>query len=119
MWVIRVLSMTGFSALVFACASSSRATRPELTEAKTAISTAEGAGAEMQPKAALHLKMARDQVTEAERLMEDGKREAAAMLLLRARSDAELALALSREAKAQAEAREAIARVEELESSNR
>jgi hypothetical protein len=73
----------------------------------------------MQPKAALHLKMARDQVTEAERLMGDGKREAAQMLLLRARSDAELALAFTREAKARAEAREAIARIDELESANR
>lgn len=54
-------------------------------------------GAQAVPRAQLHLRLAQEQVTQARKLAEDGENERAAMLLDRARADAELALALSRE----------------------
>jgi hypothetical protein len=92
------------------------APKPEAqaTKSKAAVSAAEAVGAQSYPKAALHLKMARDQVNTAERLIADGDNEEADLALQRAEADAELALALAREEKEKAEAQEALRKVDEL-----
>ena len=110
------------TALILASATSVAACgggpRPEaqLSQSKASISAAEAVGAQSYPKAALHLKMARDQVATAERLIEDGDNEEADLVLQRAEADAELALALAREDKVRNEARQAMQKVEELKS---
>src|SRR5687767_14562656 len=77
------------------------------TDARSAISAAEAVGAENQPQAALHLKMARDQVRQADAMIRNGDNEEARLVLQRAKVDAELALALSREAQMRARAQQA------------
>lgn len=86
----------------------------QAAESQAAISAAEAVGAQSFPKAALHLKMARDQVKTAELLMADGDNDEANLVLQRAEADAELALALAREEKVRVEAREELKKVDEL-----
>ena len=75
----------------------------QLTAAKAAIRGAVEAGAKGAPKGALHLKMARDQVAEAEDLIADEKMDRAKHLLIRAEADGNLAVALAKEAEAKRE----------------
>jgi hypothetical protein len=84
------------------------------TEARASIRGAEEVGAEEHPQAALHLKMAKDQVTRAERYIADDENLLARRALERATLDAELALQLSRTAVVSSEAAAALKRVEEL-----
>jgi hypothetical protein len=97
-----------------ACGSSSVPT-PAVTDAKSQIAAAEAVGAQNNPQAALHLKLAKDQTQAAESAIRDGDNDKARLLLDRARVDAELALVLTRQASAQAEAQQAILRVNQLQ----
>jgi Na+-translocating ferredoxin:NAD+ oxidoreductase RnfG subunit len=72
----------------------------QLTAAKAAIRGAVEAGAKSAPKGALHLKMARDQVGQAEDLIVAEKTSEARHLLIRAEADGNLAVALAKEAAA-------------------
>jgi hypothetical protein len=85
-----------------------------LTSAEAAVRAAEVGGASDNPQAALHLKYARDQIAEAQKLIEDDENEAAAALLQRAEVDAELALSLARVEEARKEAQAARNEIEEL-----
>jgi hypothetical protein len=85
-----------------------------LTAAEAAVRAAEVGGAPENPKAALHLKYARDQIAEAKKLIEDDENEKAGALLDRANVDAELALSLARVENARAEAKAALDEVKEL-----
>jgi hypothetical protein len=87
-----------------------------LTTAQSAVRAAEVGGAADNPQAALHLKYARDQIAEAQKLIEDDENEAAAALLARAEIDAELGLALARVEEARAEARAARQEIKKLKS---
>lgn len=86
-----------------------------VVDAQSSISAAAAVGAEQNPQAALHLKMARDQVSLAQRLRSDGEEEQARLVLERAEADAELALMITREAEASATARRAQTEVENLQ----
>jgi len=88
----------------------------KLTNAKATIRGAEEVGAEQNPKAAMHLKLARDQVARAERLIKQEEYENAALTLNQAQADADMALALAREATERKAAEQAKARIEELRS---
>jgi hypothetical protein len=86
----------------------------ELTSAKAAVSGAEVAGAAEEPTAALHLKLAKEQLAQAEAQIADDDNEAAAITISRAQADADLALALAKEAKSKAEAAETKEQLERL-----
>lgn len=81
-----------------ACASQPPPTR-HLGSALAAASAAQEAGASRVPPAALHLALAREQLEQAERMIEDGMNERANDLTVRAYNDAKLAAALAHEAK--------------------
>jgi hypothetical protein len=66
------------------------------------------------PDGALHLKYARDQVAEANKLIAAGENEEAVLVLRRAESDANLALALARAEAAQQAAVAAEDRIDQL-----
>ena len=105
--------------LVIAAASAAgcaTATLPaeRLASAEAGIRGATEVGGENVPQAALHLKMARDQVALARALERDGDVERATLQLARAETDAELALALTRETGARAEASKVLAEVQSL-----
>jgi hypothetical protein len=86
----------------------------QLGVSQAAIRTAEEIGAGDAPQAALHLKMARDHLASARRLMAEESYDAAALVLRRAEADAELAIALAREADERARAEDAIRKVQLL-----
>jgi hypothetical protein len=91
----------------------------QLTSAKAAASGAEVGGATQNPKAALHLKLSKEGIAEAERLIEEGDNEEAERALWRAQADAELALSLAKQTKSEAEAQEAIEQLERLQKKSK
>ena len=100
--------------LVSACGGSAPVPASERTKALADVRAAEEIGAGKVPKAALHLKMARDQITTAERLIADEENEQAQLVLSRALADAEVAIALAHEAKLRDEAQQARQKVAQL-----
>lgn len=113
MRLLRTLGMPMLMALASACGG---ATYPQAdtTPTKTAISAAEAVGAQSVPQAALHLKMAKDQLQTAEALIADGENDEAFLVLERAHADAELSMALAKESSMKNEAQEALKKVEKL-----
>jgi len=77
-----------------ACARQSQTTK-QLAESMVAVRGAETAGAARIPRAALHLKLAQEAMTQARNTINDRRSNA---LALRASNEADLALALTREA---------------------
>ena len=100
------------------CAGNQKVPTEALVDSQVSIRAAEEAGAVQVPDAARHLELAKEQTREARELLDDGKREAAALYLQRAEADAELAVALAREAPARAEAQRAKDQVQALQRSN-
>lgn len=99
-------------------ACSSRQLPANYAPAQTAIGAADAVGARSEPRAALHLKMARDAVVRAQALSKDGDEKEAELMLERARTDAELALMITREAGARREATAAKRELEGLPRAN-
>jgi type IV pilus biogenesis protein CpaD/CtpE len=99
-----VVLLAAATAVTFACASHP----PPTDHMASAIAAVRGAQVAVSqagevPEAALHLKLAEEQVAQARQMIERGDNERADYMTLRAYNDAELALALAR----QHEAREA------------
>lgn len=93
------MSLLGRALLVFGCLTACSTSHPlpaNYAPTQAAISAADAIGAQEQPRAALHLKMARDQLAEAQSLTQKGDSDAAALACDRARTDAELALMVKR-----------------------
>ena len=78
-----------------------------LSAAQASAKGAEVGGANQDPKAQLHLKLANEQIEKAKKLIADDENEEAARLIDRAQADADLALALAQQGKALREAKEA------------
>ena len=113
-----------FMVLMFAgavaTAAAGCASAPIHTEATTSgIRAAEEGGAANVPQAALHLRLARDQLKAAEGLARDGEKDQAVSMLSRAEADAALSLALSHEDNQKSQSRSALARVRRLQQDNR
>lgn len=113
----KMLSSVALCALAGACASHNGPPAAS-ADAKAAISAAEAVGAQSEPQAALHLKLARDQTQKADELARDGKDEEARAMIERAKVDAELALVLTRDASVRAQANDDAQRLRELEQNN-
>ena len=80
---------TLFAALLLAACGAAAIPAEKLTSAKASIRGAHEVGAEQNPKASLHLKMARDQVARAERLIAEDENEEAALALNQAQAELE------------------------------
>lgn len=87
-----------------------------LTAAEASVKGAEVGGAAENPKAALHLKLAKEQIEKAKALIADDENEDAKRVIDRAQADADLALALAKEGKARADAAEANEQLAKLKS---
>jgi hypothetical protein len=98
--------MLALGMLVAACGGA-RTLPANYAPTEAAISAADAVGARNEPRAALHLKMARDQLVQAQALAQDGKQDEARLMLDRARTDAEVALMVTREVSARADAERA------------
>ena len=90
---------------------------PPNTHMATAMSSVRAAsevGAEKDPQAALHLKLAQEQLDQAKQLMNDGDNKRADFVLSRAEADAELAVAQAREADMRSQAQAALDKLSAL-----
>ncbi|MET0403642.1 MAG: hypothetical protein ABW123_14620 [Cystobacter sp.] len=87
----------------------------QLVDSQVTIRQAEEAGAAQNEEAAQHLDWARQQTLGARQLMEQNRRDEAALFLKRAAADAELALALAREAPLRSEADALMEQVRQLQ----
>lgn len=112
---LRLLGLSSILALCAAACGGAAVPQQELTSAKAAVAGAEVGGAAENPKAALHLQLAKQQISEAEKLIEEGDNEEAARVITRAQADADLALALAKENKAKVEAQAAKEQLDRLQ----
>ncbi len=110
----RFIPVVVSAALGVACAASPRLPPAAITNVESEIRAAEVLGAEEHPEAALHLKLAKDQLEESKQLAAERQGEKARLTLSRARADAELALALAREAEAEREAQATLDEIERM-----
>lgn len=94
--------------------STSQNLAPQTADAASAIAAADVVTTQDTPQAALHLKLARDQLKQSKQLLEEDESERAQLMLERAKADAELALLLAREHEAQENAARARQQVEAL-----
>lgn len=85
-----------------------------VADPRAALRAASEMGAQSNPRASLHLKLAQDQVARADALQKNGKAAEASWMLLRADADAELALVLTKQEKAQLEAQETQTKIQTL-----
>jgi hypothetical protein len=109
-----VILLAPLALAVSGCGSSIEVGVDRLVSCEASIRTARELGAQNEPRAALHLKLAQDQLEQAKALVTDGKMERADTVLLRADADAELALALVREAGSKKEAQQAAEKAKAL-----
>ncbi len=116
--VTMLKTLAAFSVLSFvvACGSSFPPPSDRLASAEAAARSARELGAEKEPKAALHLKLASEQIDQAKKLMSDNDNKRADLVLQRAGSDAELAVMLAKESNAKADAERAQERVKQIKS---
>jgi len=108
-----VLALSG-AFLIAGCGSAMPVPATQMTASKADIRAAEEVGAPNIPQAALHLKMARDQITDADALIKDSENEKASLVLDRADADAQLAIELTHAANLKAKAADAMKKVQEL-----
>jgi hypothetical protein len=102
--------------LLFACGSSMPPPSDRLASAEAASRSARELGADREPKAQLHLKLASEQIEQAKKLMADGDNKRADLILQRANADAELSVMLAKEFTAKSDAEKAQDKVKSLKS---
>jgi hypothetical protein len=103
MKILTTSVVAGIGLMALACGSSPQPTE-RLATAQAAVRAAKEVGAKDVPQAQLHAQLAEEQVTQAQKMIEDGDNERAEMVLRRATADAELAVALARENESQKQA---------------
>jgi hypothetical protein len=103
-----VVVLVAASTFVWACGASFPVPAQPLADAQSAERSAIELGASGEPQAQLSLKLAQEQIAQAQKAIAAGDNERAASLLIRAKSDAELSIAICRERNAKAEYRKAV-----------
>jgi hypothetical protein len=88
----------------------------KVASSQAAIRAAQETGSRDVPQAALHLKLAEEQLEQAKKLIRDDETERASYVLSRAEADAELAVALSRVERSKAKAGTALDNVRAVRS---
>ncbi len=94
--------------ILAACGASFPPPTQRMADTQAATRSAAELGANDVPQARLSLKLAQDQMTQAQAAMRDGDNERADSLLLRAKADAELAVVQARERGAKMAAQKAV-----------
>lgn len=114
---MKTIAWIGAASVALCACASSPVPADRLAQSQAAVRSAHEVGAENVPPAALHLKVANEELEMARRLISDGDNKRAEYILLRAESDANAALALAREAEARADAQRTIDQVQKLKAS--
>ena len=114
---MKTIAWIGAASVALGACASSPVPADRLARSQAAVRSAHEVGADNVPPAALHLKVANEQLDLARRLIADGDNKRAEYILLRAESDANAALALAREAQARDDAMKTIDQVQRLKAS--
>lgn len=85
-----------------------------VTRSQAVVDAAEQMQAESDPRAAAHLKLAKDQLAHARKLMKNGDSRAAAWILARAEADGEAALSLASASSARQDAERTIDAIKQM-----
>jgi len=109
---MKIMIPIGAMALLAACASTP-IPADKYARSQASVKAAEELNAQNEPQAALHLKLAKQQLEQAKNLMKDGDNKNASLLLLRAESDGEAALNIARAKSAQVEAQQTIGQIQQ------
>jgi regulator of protease activity HflC (stomatin/prohibitin superfamily) len=112
--ILAVSLLTGL--FIVGCGSNAVVVDEELTT--SSIRAAEEVGAGDISSASLYLQLAKEELVKAQTFAENGDKEEAESMLLRASADGELAVALSRSETDKKEAGDAMERVEQLRLEN-
>lgn len=94
--------------LALGCAGQPPPSTQQVSDVQSANRSANELGAQNNPKAQLHLKLAEEQLQQAQTAMKEEDNARAEGLLMRAKADAELSIALARESDAKQEASKAL-----------
>jgi hypothetical protein len=116
---IKMISLVGsflFGLLIVGCGSGPAVIDEE--SSTSSIRAAEEVGASDISSASLYLQLAKEELVKAQTFAENGDKEKAESMLLRASVDGELAIALSRSDTDKKEAMDAIDRVKKLRQDN-
>jgi hypothetical protein len=107
---MKTSTITLITAILFAlgCGASYPPPTQQMADVQAADRSAIELGAQKNPRAQLHLKLAEEQLALAKTAMEDDDNKGAGSLLARAKADAELAIALTREDSAKMQAHKAV-----------
>src|SRR5438309_868450 len=109
-----LLSASAVLALFAVGCASSAVPLDRLTDAKATVRAAQEAGAQGTPQAALHLKMANDELASAQKALDDNDNDRARLLLNQAQADADLSLSLARGTTEKQQAQAAQAKIDSL-----
>jgi hypothetical protein len=112
--LIAILGACAVVLVLPGCGSSMAPPAERLASSEANLRTANELGAQQNPRAALHAKLAEEEIDKARAFMKDGDNQHADAVLQRATADAELALALAREASTRAEAEQAADQIRAL-----
>lgn len=102
------ITLTTGLLLALGCAGNYPPPTQQMADVQSANRSATELGAQKNPRAELHLKLAEEQLEQARRAVADDDNERAESLLMRAKADAELAVALTRENSAKTQATKAV-----------
>lgn len=114
---MKTIAWIGAASVVLGACASSPVPADRLATSQAAIHSAQVSGADSVPNAALHLRVANEELNFARKLIADGDNTRAEYILLRAEADANAAMALTREAGARADAQRTIDEVQRLKAS--
>lgn len=96
------------AAVATGCASGAPVPASTLANSRAAVRSAEEMGAGKDPTAALHLRLAHEELDSGRKLIMDGDQDRARLVLMRSEADANVALNRSREAQAKTEAQKSL-----------
>jgi len=108
MKIQRMMMTAGVLLALGGCGGSYPPPTQQMADVQSANRSATEVGAQQNPRAELHLKLAEEQLDQAKKAVADDDNERATSLLMRAKADAELALALTREDNANTQAANAV-----------
>ena len=114
----QLIMMTACVLLALGCGGSYPPPTQQMADVQSANRSATELGAQKNPRAELHLKLAEEQLDLAKKAIADDDNERATSLLMRAKADAELAVALTREDSANTQAENAVDQADSKRSIN-
>lgn len=114
---MRTIVLIGAASVALGACASSPVPADKLAKSQAAIRSAQELGADRIPAAALHLKVANEQLGFARKLLADGDNERAENVLMRAEADAETSIALAHENVARRDAQRTLDEVQKLKTS--